>query len=257
MKGVSVAKKVSPFEQAIKDAERRAKRKVRRLENKGVRAANLSPIKDTSDMTPGQRRAYKNQLEKFVSRKTRYVSGHDGAAISYDTARAIRNAERVLNEKREKLWKEVRTKPVLQPGAHMTAEDWRRMTETYDPKTGTYKPNPKSPLYFTEFRQRDLGTLKSEKQAREYIKTLKHAATKGYEQTKNRVLRENAARVSLQLNEPGLAKKIRKLTNAQLYQLITRSDFVEAVFMNSDLPSDAVVSGVVEHLNDLIERVTR
>lgn len=244
------------FQQSVEDAQRRARRKVQRLEKKGVHTSGINPIKDPSQMTTAERRAYKNQLEKFISRETRYVAGYEGTPISYKTVREIRSAERELNKKREQLWKGVKDKSVLMDGASMTAAQWREMGQVFDPKSGRFIPNPKSPLYFTEARQRDIAYLKGERDAREYIKKLKHAGTKTYEAKKNKTLRDNAARAVEAINEPELAARIRKLTTAQLYELLTRSDFVESVFMyGGGVEAVQQVHGVAQHLNNLIDKV--
>lgn len=248
------AKKQTNFEQRLHKAEQRAKRKLRRLEKKGIRTGAIMPeFKSLDELTTGQKRAYENQLEKFISRQTRYVAGYEGTPIHYGVVKQIRAAEKKLNEQRAAQWAAVSGKPMLTNPSSMTTDDYRNMTRIYDAGTGTLKPNPKSPLYFTEFKSRDISMLRGDKDAAEYIKALRHAGTKSYVKKKNNIMIDNMLKVMRDINEPELAARIKKLSMEQIYILAARSDFIESVFMNSGNDGVGVVSGIVQHLHDQLD----
>lgn len=206
-----------------------------------------------SDLTTGQKRSYEIQLEKFISRQNRIIAGYEGAPIHYAVVKKIREAENKLNKQRNKQWGKIASKGMLIQGAAMTADDYRNMTRVYDSGSKSFKPNPKSGLYFTEAHHRDVSMLRSEKAAAEYIKKLKHAGTKEYVENKNRILIENMLKVMTDINEPELAARIKKLNMVQIYELAARSDFIQSVFMNSGNDGVGVVQGIVQHLHDQLD----
>lgn len=246
----------SEFEKRLKKTEQRAKRKLYRLQHdKGILTGGINPLRDTSAMSTQAKVAYERKLEAFISRENRYVAGYEGTPIRYATVKEIRAVEKKLNDKRAKMFSGVADKTLLVPGTDMTAADYRQATRTYDVGSGSFKPNPKSPLFFTEEHHRDISMLKGESAAKAYIKALKHAGTKDYVDYKNKILKENMIKVMRDINEPELERRIRKLTIGQIYELITLTPFIESVFMNSGRDGVSVVQGIVEHLHDMLDAV--
>lgn len=238
------------FEQRLHKAEQRAKRKIRRLEKRGIHTGGINPLANVSQMTTGQKRSYEKRLENFISRQTRYVAGYEGAPISMQTVKEIHAAEKHLNQQRAKQWKAVAGKNMLIQGASMTADAYRDSTRSYDVKTGTFKPNPKSPLFYTEEHHRDISMLKGERAAQEYIRKIKYAASKEYIDKKNDQLRENMVKVLRTLNDPSLIKRINSLSSEDLYELSARSTLIQMVFMNSGNDGVGVITGLIDSIHE-------
>ena len=78
----------------VKDAERRARRKIKRLQKKGVRTGSVAPFRDVDPSNTRALNSYANQLEKFISRSTRFVAGRDGTPIPYTAYRDYKRLER-------------------------------------------------------------------------------------------------------------------------------------------------------------------
>ena len=81
----------------VADAERRARRKIKRLQNKGVRTGSVEPFRTVDPSNTRALNSYANQLEKFISRSTRFVAGRDGTPIPYTAYRDYKRLERQWN----------------------------------------------------------------------------------------------------------------------------------------------------------------
>ena len=97
----------------VADAERRARRKIKRLQNKGVRTGSVEPFRTVDPSNTRALNSYANQLEKFISRSTRFVAGRDGTPIPYTAYRDYKRLERQWNREHNRYWQKFAAHPFL------------------------------------------------------------------------------------------------------------------------------------------------
>ena len=97
----------------VADAERRARRKIKRLQNKGVRTGSVEPFRTVDPSNTRALNSYANQLEKFISRSTRFVAGRDGTPLPYTAYRDYKRLERQWNREHDRYWQEFAAHPFL------------------------------------------------------------------------------------------------------------------------------------------------
>lgn len=97
----------------VRDAERRARRKIKRLQNKGIRTGGIAPFRDVDPSNTRALKSYARDLEKFISRSTRFVAGRDGTPIPYTAYRDYKRIERQWNKEHNRYWQKFAQHPFL------------------------------------------------------------------------------------------------------------------------------------------------
>lgn len=230
----------------VKDAERRAKQKLRRLEKKGIRVGTISPIKkvDLSDTWAAKR--YAKELNKFVSRNQRYIAGQEGSPLFYKEFAKLKKLEKAYNKKHTEFWKEFGGKSLITgEGVFSSVAERAEML-----KFGV--PHFKKPSFKMDIKP---VQIKSKKQLSRMIKQLEVEIN-----PRTDLKRLKGARFRLALyaeNYDGqLARKIRALSNKQLMVLLMQTDFEEvmiSVYPDKFLPDDGLGrENQLNHLHNLI-----
>lgn len=242
----------------VKDAERRARRKMRRLENKGIRTGSISPFESIDPSNTRKLNSYYNRLEKFISRQTRYVAGNDGTPIPYKDYRDFRRLERKWNKQHDKFWTDFAPKPFITSKGE---------SETSMGMMSLISDAPGTPFRsITTVKQTEASKLKGEPELKRRMKNMQKELSPGYEARRIKQLRKNMLKHIEQFNEPELAKKIRGLTNVQLQALKNRTDFVPMYYryldtkpgLTGDVAADSMDHDAqLEHLSLTIQQVKK
>lgn len=230
----------------VRDAERRAKQKLRRLENKGVRVGSISPIKkvDLSDTWAAKR--YAKELNKFVEREQRFIAGQEGSPLLYKEFSKLKKLEKAYNKKQLEFWEEHGSAPILTvAGSVSSVAERAEMLKHGIPrfKKPSFKMNVKP------------EQIKSKKQLERMIKQVELEINPRTDLKRLKNARFKLALYAEKFDEP-LARKIRALTNKQLMVLLMQTDFEEV--LNSIYPDDYVavdgltIENQLTHLHNLI-----
>lgn len=242
----------------VKDAERRARRKMRRLENKGIRTGSISPFETIDPSNTRKLNSYYNRLEKFISRQTRYVAGNDGTPIPYKDYRDFRRLERKWNKQHDKYWTDFAPKPFITSKGE--SETTMGMMSLISDVPGTPFRSIKT------VKQTEASKLKGVPELKRRMKNMERELSPGYEQRRVKQLRKNMLRQVSQFNEPELTKKVRGLTNVQLQALKNRTDFVPMYYhyliSYSKMSGDSVADSMdhesqYDHLMLTIEQIKK
>lgn len=240
----------------VADAERRARRKIKRLQNKGVRTGSITPFKDVDPSNTRALNSYHKQLEQFISRETRFVAGQDGTPIPYSTYRDFKRLERQWNKEHDKYWRKFADKPFLTAyGASDTTLGMRsQMTKI---KGLQYKG-------IDYVRDTPASALKGVPDIKRRTDILKRELSPTYQKKRIQQLRKNLMANAESFNDARIPKAIRKLTNEQLFALQNFTNFVPLYYrymstnvtitLGEDI--DATEHDAqVEHMLMLIEQV--
>lgn len=240
----------------VADAERRAKRKIKRLQRKGIRTGSISPFKDVDPSNTRALNSYHKQLEKFISRETRFVAGQDGTPIPYSAYRDFRRLEKKWNKEHNKYWSKFADMPFLTAyGESDTTLGMRsQMTKI---KGLQYKG-------IDYVRETPAGALKGVPDIKRRTEIIKRELSPTYQKKRLRQLRKNLIANAESFNDPSLPSMIKKLSNEQLFALQNFTNFVPLYYryINSDrdnsygIEADATEhEAQVEHMKMTIAQV--
>lgn len=206
----------------VKDAERRARRKIKRLQGKGVRTGSVSPFRDVDPSDTRALKSYANDLERFVSRSTRFVAGRDGTPIPYSAYRDYKRIERQWNREHDRYWRKFADQPF------MTAYGDSDMTLGQRSAAAHVKGLPYGDIGY----RRELlpGQIRSEKDLERRKKILKRELSPSYQRERVRQLRRNMMEHAATFNDERIPKAIRRLSNEQLFALQNFTSFVPLYF---------------------------
>lgn len=240
----------------VADAERRARRKIKRLQNKGIRTGSITPFRDVDPSNTRALNTYHKQLEQFISRETRFVAGQDGTPIPYSSYRDFRRLERQWNKQHDKYWRKYADKPFLTAyGETDTTLGMRsQMTKI---KGLQYKG-------IDYVRETPVSALKGVPDIKRRSDILKKELSPTYQKKRIQQLRKNLLENAASFNDPTLPNMIKKLSNEQLFALQNFTNFVPLYYryINTDkdnamgIEADAIEHDAqVEHMKMTIAQV--
>lgn len=241
---------------AVADAELRARRKIKRLQKKGVRTGGISPFREVDESDTWALKRYAKDLEGFVSRQTRYVAGYDGTPIPYETYRDFRRLEKKYNAAHAKWWDTYGNQPfITAAGASETTIAERSLAARLKGMAfggaSAYRETPADKLR---------GVRDIEKRSAIMRKELSPA----YQKERVRNLRKNLLAHASEFNDARIPKLIRKLSNDQLFALQNFTNFVPLYYRYMSTNVEVTLGedidatehdAQVQHMIDTIEQV--
>jgi hypothetical protein len=241
---------------AVADAERRARRKMKRLQSKGVRTGSISPFRDVDASDTWAMKRYAKELESFISRQTRYVAGYDGTPIPYSAYRDFRRLERKYNKEHGKWWDKYGNQPFI------TAEGASEMTIAERSLAARLKGMAFGGV--SAYRETPAERLRGIKDIEKRSAIMRRELSPSYQKERVRKLRKNLLLNAEQFNDPRIPKMIRKLSNEQLFALQNFTNFVPLYYryMSTNIEVtlgediDAMEHDAqVQHMIDTIDQV--
>ena len=240
----------------VKDAERRARRKIKRLQNKGVRTGGIAPFRDVDPSNTRALKTYARDLEKFISRSTRFVAGRDGTPIPYTAYRDYKRIERQWNKEHNRYWEKFAAHPFLT--AYGESDTSLGMRSAMSHVKGL-------PFGNIDYQRQLLpGQIRSEADLKKRTKILKRELSPAYQRQRITQLRKNLMEHAASFNDPRIPKMIKKLSNEQLFALQNFTNFVPIYYRymstNVEITLGEDIDATehdaqVEHMLMLIEQV--
>lgn len=241
---------------AVADAERRARRKIKRLQGKGVRTGSIAPFREVDASDTWALKRYAKDLERFVSRQTRYVAGYDGTPIPYDAYRDFRRLEKRYNAAHAKWWNTYGNQPFI------TAEGASETTIAERSLAARLKGMAFGGA--SAYRETPAEKLRGVKDIEKRSAIMRKALSPSFQKERVRNLRKNLLAHASEFNDPRIPKMIRKLSNEQLFALQNFTNFVPLYYryittnvevtLGEDI--DAIeYDAQVQHMIDTIEQV--
>lgn len=240
----------------VADAERRARRKIRRLQKKGVRTGNIAPFRNVDPSNTRALNSYYKQLENFISRDTRFVAGQDGTPIPYSTYRDFRRLERKWNKQHDKYWNKYADKPFLSA--------YGETDTTLGLRSHMSKIKGLQYKGIDYVRETPASALKGVSDIKRRSAILKREISPTYQKKRIQQLRKNLIENAESFNDKSLPKMIRKLSNEQLFALQNFTNFVPLYYryINTDKDNSLGVEvdatehdAQVEHMKMTIAQV--
>lgn len=226
----------------VADAERRAKRKVKRLQGKGIRTGTISPFRTVDASNTRAMNAYAKELEQFVSRSTRFVAGRDGTPIPYTAYRDYKRIERQWNREHNKYWERFAEQPFITAyGASDTTLGMRSAISHV-------KGLPFGNIGYT--RELLPEQIRSEADLRKRMEILKKELSPSYQRKRVSQLRKNLLEHAATFNDERLPKMIRKLTNEQLFALQNFTNFVPLYYRYINTDRDNAMGAQADAVDD-------
>lgn len=241
---------------AVADAERRARRKIKRLQNKGVRTGSIKPFREVDASDTWALKRYAKDLERFVSRQTRYVAGYDGTPIPYNTYRDFRRLEKRYNVAHAKWWDKYGQQSFI------TAEGASETTIAERSLAARLKGMAFGGA--SAYRETPAERLRGVKDIEKRSAIMRKELSPSYQKERTRALRKNLLAHASEFNDPRIPKMIRKLSNEHLFALQNFTNFVP-LYYRYKTTNDEVTLGTdidamehdaqVQHMIDTIEQV--
>lgn len=226
----------------VADAERRARRKVKRLQKKGVRTGTISPFRTVDASNTRAMNAYAKELEQFVSRSTRFVAGRDGTPIPYTAYRDYKRIERQWNREHNKYWERFAEQPFITAyGASDTTLGMRSAISHV-------KGLPFGNIGYT--RELLPEQIRSEADLRKRMEILKRELSPSYQRKRVSQLRKNLLEHAATFNDERLPSMIRKLTNEQLFALQNFTNFVPLYYRYINTDRDNAMGAQADAMDD-------
>lgn len=226
----------------VKDAERRARRKIRRLQNKGIRTGGISPFRDVDGSNTRALKSYARDLEKFVSRSTRFVAGRDGTPIPYTAYRDYKRIERQWNKEHSRYWKKFANHPF------MTAYGTADMTLGQRSAASHVKGLPFGNIdYQREVLPEQIRSVNDLEQRK---KILKRELSPSFQRKRITQLRKNLLEHAATFNDPRIPNMIKKLSNEQLFALQNFTNFVPLYYRYINTDRDNVMGAKADAMDD-------
>lgn len=240
----------------VKDAERRARRKIKRLQNKGIRTGGIAPFRDVDPSNTRALKSYARDLEKFISRSTRFVAGRDGTPIPYTAYRDYKRIERQWNKEHNRYWQKFAHHPFL------TAYGESDTTLGMRSAMAHVKGLPFGDIGY----KRELlpEQIRSVEDLRNRMQILKRELSPSYKRKRITQLRKNLLEHAATFNDPRIPNMIKKLSNEQLFALQNFTNFVPIYYRymstNVEITLGEDIDATehdaqVEHMLMLIEQV--
>lgn len=240
----------------VADAERRARRKIKRLQNKGIRTGGITPFREVDPSNTRALKSYARDLEKFIARSTRFVAGRDGTPIPYTAYRDYKRIERQWNKEHNRYWQKFARHPFL------TAYGESDTTLGMRSAMAHVKGLPFGDIGY----QRELlpEQIRSVEDLRNRMHILKRELSPSYQRKRITQLRKNLLEHAATFNDPRIPNMIKKLSNEQLFALQNFTNFVPIYYRymstNVEITLGEDIDATehdaqVEHMLMLIEQV--
>lgn len=226
----------------VKDAERRARRKIKRLQNKGIRTGGIAPFRDVDPSNTRALNSYARDLEKFISRSTRFVAGRDGTPIPYTAYRDYKRLERQWNREHNRYWQKFAAHPFL------TAYGESDTTLGMRSAMAHVKGLPFGNIDYQ--RQLLPEQIRSEADLRKRAQILKRELSPTYQRKRITQLRKNLLEHAATFNDPRIPNMIRKLSNEQLFALQNFTNFVPLYYRYINTDRDNVMGAQADAMDD-------
>lgn len=226
----------------VADAERRARRKIKRLQNKGVRTGSVEPFRTVDPSNTRALNSYANQLEKFISRSTRFVAGRDGTPIPYTAYRDYKRLERQWNREHNRYWQKFAAHPFL------TAYGESDTTLGMRSAMAHVKGLPFGNIDYQ--RQLLPEQIRSEADLRKRAQILKRELSPTYQRKRITQLRKNLLEHAATFNDPRIPNMIMKLSNEQLFALQNFTNFVPLYYRYINTDRDNVMGAQADAMDD-------
>lgn len=207
---------------AVRDAERRAKAKLKRLRAKGVRTGSISPLRAVDLADTRAAKKYARELEGFISRSTRFVAGRDGTPIPYQAYRDYKRIERQWNKEHRKYWDRFASQPFI------TAYGESDMTLGQRSAVSHIKGLPFGDIGYE--RSLDPSAIRSVADLEKRKKILEREMSPSFQKKRIKNLRRNLLEHAASFNDPQLPSMIRKLSDEQLFALQNFTNFVPVYY---------------------------
>ena len=239
------------------DAERRARRKLNRLKNKGIATGNISPFRDVDTSDTRAVKSYTRELESFISRENRYVGGFQGTPIPYSEYRDLRRMERKWNKVHNKYWEKFGPQPFIIP------EGPTDMSLAMRSSMGHFKSDLMHGINYERSTpaEKIRGIRDIEKRKAIMLQELDPK----FQENRAKVLKKNMLAYIDTFNDPELKSAIKKLNSSQLFKLQTFTDFVPLYYHYINTDRDNKISKAIDaqddeqqrrHLKQLINNVS-
>lgn len=226
----------------VADAERRARRKIKRLQNKGVRTGSVEPFRSVDPSNTRALNSYANHLEKFISRSTRFVAGRDGTPIPYTAYRDYKRLERQWNREHNRYWQKFAAHPFL------TAYGESDTTLGMRSAMAHVKGLPFGNIDYQ--RQLLPEQIRSEADLRKRAQILKRELSPTYQRKRITQLRKSLLEHAATFNDPRIPNMIRKLSNEQLFALQNFTNFVPLYYRYINTDRDNVMGAQADAMDD-------
>lgn len=240
----------------VKDAERRARRKIKRLRDKGIRTGSVEPFRTVDPSDTRALKSYADQLEKFISRSTRFVAGRDGTPIPYAAYMDYKRVEREWNKEHNRYWQNFAAHPFLT--AYGESDTSLGMRSAMSHVKGL-------PFGNIDYQRQLLPEqIRSESDLKKRMKILERELSPAYQRQRIAQLRKNLMEQAASFNDPRIPKMIKKLSNEQLFALQNFTNFVPIYYRymstNVEITLGEDIDATehdaqVEHMLMLIEQV--
>ena len=240
----------------VEDAERRARRKIKRLQDKGIRTGGIAPFRDVDPSNTRALKSYARDLEQFVSRSTRFVAGRDGTPIPYTAYRDYKRIERQWNKEHNRYWQKFAQHPFLT--AYGESDTSLGMRSAMSHVKGL-------PFGNIDYQRQLLPEqIRSESDLKKRMEILKRELSPAYQRKRITQLRKNLMEHAASFNDPRIPKMIKKLSNEQLFALQNFTNFVPIYYRymstNVEITLGEDIDATehdaqVEHMLMLIEQV--
>lgn len=226
----------------VADAERRARRKIKRLQNKGIRTGSVEPFRTVDPSNTRALKSYARDLEQFISRSTRFVAGRDGTPIPYTAYRDYKRIERQWNKEHNKYWRTFANRPF------MTAYGAADMTLGQRSAAAHVKGLPFGNIDY----QRELlpEQIRSVKDLEQRKKILKREVSPSFQRKRITQLRKNLLEHAATFNDPRIPDMIKKLSNDQLFALQNFTNFVPLYYRYINTDRDNVMGAQADAMDD-------
>lgn len=237
----------------MRKLEKRAQQKLKRLQDNGVRTGSISPLKQVDTSNKGKVKAYIRDLKRFNSRKTQYVAGRDGTPLPEAEIKYYRELEKKWNKAHKKFWKNYADQPFFTPEGESDVTLGELSSYVH------VKGLPYGDINYQ--RNVSVENIRGLKDLRRRIKIMETETSKDYEQSRLKNLRINMQNFAHILNDQRLLDMVEDMTDDQLLELWTNSDFVEIFYhaypgKNGNAVSKAMdYEKDVEHMLQLVEGV--
>lgn len=238
----------------VRDAERRAKRKLARLRNKGIATRSINPIHPVDPTNTRALNSYAANLEKFISRKNAYVGINEGTPIPKTLWLKYKRTERTWNNFKRAQAERAKNRPyITTPGVqHDTTRSILEMMRK------------------DAWKDAQLRNIKSKKELKERIKRLEHEMTKSFQIERGKRVRANVFEKIDYFDDKARARMIKalnRLTNEEMMILSAESNFESAFYSwingdysNKDMSTeekDSAEISFAENVEGLVESIIR
>lgn len=230
----------------VKDAEMRARRKIKRLQSKGIRTSGIAPFRDVDPSNTRALKSYARDLEQFISRSTRFVAGRDGTPIPYSAYREYKRIETRWNVEHDRYWKKFAEHPFLT--AYGESDTTLGMRSAMSHVKGL-------PFGGIDYKRELLPEqIRGVEDLHKRMQILKRELSPSYQRKRITQLRKNLLEHAATFNDPRIPNMIKKLSNEQLFALQNFTNFVPLYYRYINTDKDNVLGAQADAMDDDMQK---